>query len=116
MGNEPGEMIFSYGPGGYQKGHRQHQGEIILAPYRLYLRDAGGDIAPTYTLLERVLRVRQTLQGLKIRVRLSSLEDYEVTLTAPRRVLGDLARDLAARRGLRRKLFWPEWYDPDVSG
>jgi len=108
-------MLFSYGPGVYQKGNKRHQGEIVLAPYRLYLRDGGGDMAPTYILLEKILRVRQTLKGLTIRVRLSSLEDYEVTLTAPRRVLGGLARDLAARRGLRRKLFWPEWYDPDAA-
>ncbi len=104
-------MLMAYGQGVFQEGPRCFRGRIVLNDHRLFLQGPDGDLAATYIPMEKVVRVRRTLRGLKVYVRASMVKTYQVLIKGQRRHLGELVRDLVKKRYLTKKFIWPEWYD-----
>ena len=104
-------MLTSYGQGEFIEEARRVRGRIVMDDNRLFLQDAGGDMAATYVPLEKIVRVSRRIGGLDIRVRTTMINEYRVLVKGRARGLNALARDLTARRGFKKKFLWPEWFD-----
>jgi len=108
------QVSFSYGPGRYLRDGREFTGQIILDAHKLFLKGGQGELSLTFIPLEKIYKVRFFWNRLKVFVRPSSFTQFTAVITGERREMQGLVRDLAQRRGFRRKKFGLEWVDPDV--
>ena len=104
-------MEFSYGQGVYIQGNRKLEGQIILGEHKLYLRNSAEDLALTYVPLEKIERIRKTKLGIEVHACLSISNRYVVLLRGEKKYLSDLVRDIAQRRGLKKRFLKKEWVE-----
>lgn len=104
-------MEFSYGQGNYIEGEKRLQGQIILGEHKLYLRNTDGDLAQSYIPLEKIERIRKTGSGVEVHVRQSTYFRYMALLNGEKKLLSDLVRDIAKRRGLKKQFLKNEWVE-----
>ncbi len=105
-------MLLTYGQGEYFEQDKHFSGRIILSEHKLYLTDSQGELSATFIPLEKIAGVKITRSGVEIFVRPSILERYQVLLKGDRRTLTDLAKEIAERRGMKKKFLTREWNDP----
>ncbi len=106
-------MEFSYGQGTYIEGEKKLEGQIILGDHKLYLKDANGDLAQTYVPLEKIERIRKTRAGVEVHVRPSTSFRYIAVLNGEKKLLSGLVRDIAKRRGLKKRFLKNEWVESE---
>ena len=106
-------MEFSYGQGNYIEGEKRLQGQIILGEHKLYLRNADGDLAQSYVPLEKIERIRKTKSGVEVHVRPSTYFRYIALFNGEKKLLSDLVRDIAKRRGLKKQFLKNEWVESE---
>ena len=106
-------MEFSYGQGSFTEGEKNLEGQIILSEHKLYLKDANGDLAQTYIPLEKIERIRRTSLGVEVYVRPSTYYRYRTLFKGEKKHLIDLVRDIAQRRGFKKKFLRNEWVEID---
>ena len=104
-------LEFSYGQGGYQDDQQQAKGEIILGPHKLYLRGPEGDLVRTYVPLDKIERMTRKGDTVTLFIRPSMSLRYVVSFKGDRTLMEDLTRDIAQRRGLKKRFLRTEWFE-----
>lgn len=110
-------MDITYGTGQYLDGKTKYEGQIILGEHKLFLRSAAGDDIPqTFIPLEKVSRIKKSRDGVELDFRISILERFSVLFKGDKNNLLELAQEIAARRGLRKRFFFfEEWVENPSS-
>jgi len=104
-------MDVSYGNGRFQEGDKKHEGQIILSEHKLFLKKPEGDIAQTYIPLEKIEKLKKTIQGLTLQVRPSLAYRYHVVLSGEKKNIEALVKDLVGRRGFKKLFLKNEWVE-----
>ena len=104
---------FSYGNGTYAEGDKRLEGEIILGEHKLDLKDDNGDLAQTYSPLEKIYRSRKTRQGVEVHARPSTYYKYVALICGERKHVSSLIKDLVKRRGLKKQFLKSEWIESE---
>jgi hypothetical protein len=107
-------MEFSYGQGVYREGERVFRGQIILGQHKLYLKNDAGELPPTFIPMEKIERIRLTSHGAEIHARPSLSYQYQVTISGEPPFIKNLVKDIALRRGFKKKFLKSEWVERDI--
>lgn len=107
-------MEFSYGQGIFREGDRVFRGQVILGEHKLYLKNDAGELPPTFVPMEKIKQIRLTRHGAEIHARPSLTYQYQVTISGKPSHIKDLVKDIALRRGLKKKFLKSEWVERDI--
>lgn len=104
-------MIFSYGSGKYIEGSKHFTGEIILSEYKVYLRDKTEDYSQTFIPLDKVVQLKVLGNRLFFFIMLSVSNQYTPVIEGEKKLILELAKDIANRRGFKKKFLKNEWVE-----
>jgi hypothetical protein len=108
-------MDVTYGRGCYINGRRIYDGRIILGGHKLFLRDeAGQDIVDSYLPLDKIIAVGRRKDTVVIHVKPTLYFQYTALIRGDLKKIRELARELARRRGLKKKWLKDEWKEEPV--
>jgi len=75
------------------------------------LKGATGDLTATYIPLEKIEKIKLKGPTMEIQVRPSITIRYVAVIRGEREQMKELAKDIVARRGLKKKLLKKEWVE-----
>ena len=104
-----------YGQGIYKDGKSELEGEIVLREHKLFLRSSAGEWAQSFIPLEKISWIRQRSGHLEVYVCLSSVSRYTVLIEGAARDMHALAKELAKRRGFKKRFLKNEWAETQTS-
>ncbi len=107
-------LEFSYGQGGYEDRQYRARGEIVLGAHKLYLRGPKGDLVRTYVPLDKIEKMTRKGDTVKLFIRPSMSLRYVVSFKGEKTLMEDLSRDIARRRGLKKRFWRAEWFEEET--
>jgi hypothetical protein len=104
-------MEFSYEAGEFFIDERLFHGQVILSDHKLFLKKEGRELIDTFIPLEKIISIKKSSKGLVFLVRRSQAMQYQAIVSADRKNLNELLKDIIRRRGLKKKFLKQEWVE-----
>ena len=104
-------MDVTYGQAVFVEGSKRIKGRVILSEHKLFLKGPGGDFTETYIPLEKICLLRAAAGSLHIEAQLTIHLKVSSVLQGNKKSMLELAREIAARRGLKKKFLKNEWIE-----
>ena len=98
-----------FGEGYYIEGSKSYKGKIAVDEHKFYLIGPEGDFAQSYVPLGKIERIRQTRQGVELRVKLSAANSFNALIKGKRQELSKLVKYLVRKLNLKKKFLKKEW-------
>ena len=102
-------MEITFGEGSYIENKNSYNGLIVVDDFKIYLKEKGESLADTYIPLDKIERVRLTLSGVEIQVKLSASRIYCAFLKGKRANLNKLVTYLVKKLSLKKRFLKKEW-------
>jgi hypothetical protein len=107
-------MEFTYDKGEMLEGNRRFEGILTLAEYKLYLKDATGEMPQTFIPLDKIRRVTFSGDSMSVEVRLTISQGYTAVFRGRPAKVKELCLDLVKRRGMNKLFLRNTWVDPEI--